>query len=97
METKLIQQASQLRCYRCGSPDVTSVCHHCGYAMCSKHGPAKQKLSLFTENREFLNLRLGNWPLIDSVAPGAIDGGVPARVQRIISSETSKLLTEASM
>lgn len=66
METKLIQQASQLRCYQCGSPDVTSVCHHCGRAMCSKHGPAKQKLSLFTENREFLNLRLGNWPLDNS-------------------------------
>ena len=30
----------QVRCYRCGSPAIACLCHHCGNAMCGRHSPA---------------------------------------------------------
>jgi hypothetical protein len=31
--------APEVRCYRCGSPSVFSLCHHCGKPMCAEHSP----------------------------------------------------------
>ncbi|HNT53289.1 MAG TPA: hypothetical protein PKG95_01170 [Anaerolineaceae bacterium] len=62
MKTTLETQGAQLRCYKCGSPNITSICHHCGRPMCSHHGPVKPWLSFFVENREFSRLNLDNWP-----------------------------------
>ncbi len=63
MEGKLISQSAEIRCYRCGSPEIVVICHHCGRPMCAQHGPVKPSLSWFTENREFSQLSLGTWPL----------------------------------
>ena len=62
-KTTLQPKPSQLRCYRCGSPDIHVVCHHCGRPMCRKHGPVRPKLWLLKENREFEGLTLGREPL----------------------------------
>lgn len=35
----LEDHAPQARCYRCGSPDIFAVCHHCGAGMCQEHTP----------------------------------------------------------
>ena len=63
METKLIKQGAQVRCYYCGSTKVIALCHHCGRPMCAEHGPVKSRLRWFTENREYKGLSLGKWPL----------------------------------
>lgn len=39
MQTALEPHAPEVRCYRCGSPSVFSLCHHCGKPMCTKHSP----------------------------------------------------------
>ena len=62
MKTTIISKGSMVRCYKCGSSQVSSICHHCGRPMCSRHGPVKPLLSWFTENREFKNLSLDKWP-----------------------------------
>ena len=33
------EHAPQARCYMCGSPELVSVCHHCGKGMCQQHSP----------------------------------------------------------
>lgn len=40
MLSEIIQNAPIVRCYVCGEPTMAMVCHHCGRAMCEKHGPA---------------------------------------------------------
>jgi hypothetical protein len=62
MNTTIVSKGSIVRCYKCGSSQVSSICHHCGRPMCSRHGPVKPLLSWFTENREFKNLSLDKWP-----------------------------------
>lgn len=39
MQTALEPHAPEVRCYRCGSPSVFSLCHHCGKPMCAEHSP----------------------------------------------------------
>lgn len=39
LNLRIIRQSSQVRCYRCGDPQIRSVCHHCGRAMCKIHTP----------------------------------------------------------
>lgn len=63
MKPVVKQQEAQLRCYKCGSPEITTICHHCGRPMCSQHPPINPGLSFFTENREFERLDLGDWPI----------------------------------
>ena len=35
----VIDRAPMVRCYKCGSPVVFSLCHHCARPMCEKHSP----------------------------------------------------------
>ena len=37
MRTQIKPRAPQVRCYKCGSPDISSLCHHCWRPGCSKH------------------------------------------------------------
>ena len=39
MYPALEPHAPEVRCYRCGSPKVFSICHHCGKPMCAEHSP----------------------------------------------------------
>lgn len=34
---KIRKNASEIRCYKCGSPHIEYVCHHCGRPTCDKH------------------------------------------------------------
>jgi len=63
METTIFKQGAQVRCYKCGSPEIEVICHHCGRPMCRQHGPVHPSLRWLTENREFTDLTLGVWPL----------------------------------
>ena len=37
MITEIKPQVPQVRCYKCGSPDIRSLCHHCWRPGCAKH------------------------------------------------------------
>ena len=37
MITEIKPQVPQVRCYECGSPDISSLCHHCWRPGCAKH------------------------------------------------------------
>jgi hypothetical protein len=37
MRTEIKPQVPQVRCYKCGSPDISSLCHHCWRPGCAKH------------------------------------------------------------
>jgi hypothetical protein len=39
MTPEKVDHAPQVRCYRCGSTTVYSLCHHCARPMCRKHSP----------------------------------------------------------
>jgi hypothetical protein len=39
MPSKTVERAPEVACYRCGSVDIYSVCHHCAKPMCEKHSP----------------------------------------------------------
>jgi hypothetical protein len=34
-----VDRAPTARCYRCGSTEILSLCHHCGRPMCEEHSP----------------------------------------------------------
>jgi hypothetical protein len=37
MRTKIEPRVPQVRCYKCGSPDICSLCHHCWRPGCARH------------------------------------------------------------
>lgn len=37
MITEIKPQVPRVRCYKCGSPDIRSLCHHCWRPGCAKH------------------------------------------------------------
>ena len=37
MRAEIITKSAQARCYKCGSPDIDCICHHCGRGMCREH------------------------------------------------------------
>lgn len=37
IQEKIVDHAPQVRCYRCGSTAVYSLCHHCARPMCQEH------------------------------------------------------------
>lgn len=39
MEQQKVDRAPAARCYRCGSTEILSLCHHCGKPMCKEHSP----------------------------------------------------------
>lgn len=39
MPVKTVERAPEVRCYRCGSTGIYSVCHHCAKPLCEKHSP----------------------------------------------------------
>ena len=39
IQEKVADHAPQVRCYRCGSIAVYSLCHHCARPMCREHSP----------------------------------------------------------
>ena len=39
----LDEHAPEARCDNCGSPEVASICHHCGKCLCEKHTPQAVK------------------------------------------------------
>jgi hypothetical protein len=54
------RNASRIRCYKCGSPHIEYVCHHCGKPMCDKHviSALDTKGKLLSD--EFTKLKLSN-------------------------------------
>jgi hypothetical protein len=39
MPATTVERAPQVSCYRCGSTNIYSVCHHCARPLCEKHSP----------------------------------------------------------
>lgn len=39
MKLQKVDRAPAARCYRCGSTEILSLCHHCGKPMCEEHSP----------------------------------------------------------
>ena len=61
MQTKIISRVPETECYICGSADIVKLCHHCGLAMCSRHGPFAPPRSSFynrIKNIEYTDLSL---------------------------------------
>ncbi len=52
------EHAPRVRCYRCGSPDIFSLCHHCAKPMCKEHSPAAFDTTGKPVSREFGDLEL---------------------------------------
>lgn len=53
MGTRLIKHGASTRCYKCGSDQISAVCHHCGRPLCNEH-----ILRTKDPTREFAGLRL---------------------------------------
>jgi hypothetical protein len=60
MTVEIIPHAPRVRCYVCGRPEVAMVCHHCGRAMCDRHGPTPVPEGRTIENPEFTDLGLSH-------------------------------------
>src|ERR1039458_1185624 len=45
MPVKTVERAPEVSCYRCGSTDIYSVCHHCAKPMCETHSPFAFRVS----------------------------------------------------
>jgi hypothetical protein len=61
MKTRIISRIPETECYICESTAIEKVCHHCGRAMCSEHGPFKPPTSQWyyiIENLEYTELDL---------------------------------------
>ncbi len=58
MSSKLEDHAARSRCYRCGSSEIASLCHHCGKAMCGAHSPAVLDAACKPVSSEFSGLGL---------------------------------------
>jgi hypothetical protein len=58
MLLSLESHAPQARCYQCGSPEVFSVCHHCGQGMCAEHSPEAVDAADRPRSKEFGGLGL---------------------------------------
>jgi hypothetical protein len=58
---RLVERAPQARCYRCGSRQLASICHHLGCLrlMCGEHIPAPRRSR---STAEFAGLRLEGTP-----------------------------------
>lgn len=54
----LHDHAPQARCYRCGTPEIAAVCHHCGTGMCQAHTPKAVDAAERPVSREFADLGL---------------------------------------
>jgi hypothetical protein len=63
IQEKIVDHAPQVRCYRCGSVAVSSLCHHCARPMCGEHSP-----SAFRQDRQ----------LVSEVSGRARDSAKPA-------------------
>jgi hypothetical protein len=50
------EHAPQARCDTCGSPEIDSVCHHCGKCLCRKHGRRAVDAAGRPVSREFEDL-----------------------------------------
>lgn len=58
MECELRDQAPRVRCYRCGSPDIASLCHHCVKPMCKEHSARAVDDARRPVSRELAGLEL---------------------------------------
>jgi hypothetical protein len=58
---RLVERAPQARCYRCGSRQLASICHHldCTRLMCGEHSPAPRRRP---STAEFAGLGLEGTP-----------------------------------
>jgi len=50
------EHAPQARCDTCGSPEIVSVCHHCGKCLCRRHGRRAVDAAGRPVSREFEDL-----------------------------------------
>ena len=50
------EHAPRARCHSCGSPEIVSVCHHCGRWLCQKHGRRAMDAANRPVSREFEDL-----------------------------------------
>jgi hypothetical protein len=62
METRLHERAPQARCYRCGSTEVTRMCHHCGKPGCRAHIAATPMIAGRPLGREMRGLSMARKP-----------------------------------
>lgn len=60
MTVEVVPRAPRTRCYFCGRPKVNMICHHCGRAICDKHGPSPIPEGRNVENPEFTDLDLAH-------------------------------------
>ena len=58
MPPVLEDHAPRVRCYQCGSPEVFSLCHHCGKPICREHSLAAFDKAGRPVSREFADLEL---------------------------------------
>lgn len=56
------EHAPQARCDNCGSPDIFSVCHHCGKSLCEKHSSRAVNAAGVPVSRELHGLGLADGP-----------------------------------
>jgi hypothetical protein len=52
------EHAPQVRCYNCGSPEIFSLCHHCGRGMCHRHSTKAVDAANKPVSKEFAGLGL---------------------------------------
>ena len=50
--------APRARCHECGSPEIASVCHHCGTGMCQRHTRPAYDTAQNPVSREFVTAGL---------------------------------------
>jgi len=58
MQYAMREHTPRARCYRCGSPEVARLCHHCGMAMCAGHSPTVVSPAGQPVSKEFSGLGL---------------------------------------
>jgi len=62
MQAEIIPRVPETECYICGNSEAKHLCHHCGRAMCTNHGPFTPPKSFRyfrrAENREYIDLAM---------------------------------------
>ena len=59
MITEIKPQVPQIRCYKCGSPHISSLCHHCWHPGCAKHVVPMPRWARKLQGREGAGRGLG--------------------------------------
>ena len=76
------ERAPRARCYKCGSSQITSICHHCGRIGCSAHVVPTRRLAGRPLSRELRGLEMDRRPAYH--CPDCAHFGSPALAVGII-------------